>query len=185
MQPERVLTVCAFTGHRPSGFIFKYDETHPACVGLKQIIKKQIELLYKRGVKNFCTGCALGVDMWAGEAVLSLKKQYADMELYCVVPFKGQEAQWKYQQRKRYHKLLKKSNGVIVLNEAYTNDCYFERNRYLIDHADVLLAVYNGKTNKESGTGYTISYAKQRDKTILLIDPDTFKRYTFIPRDLS
>ncbi len=181
MQQKRVLTVCSFTGHRPSHFTFKYNEIHPACFRLKHIIKKQIELLYKHGVKKFCTGCALGVDMWAGEAVLSLKKQYADMELYCIVPFKGQESHWKSQQQKRYNKLLRKSNGVIILNDEYTNSGYFKRNRYLVDHADVLLAVYDYKTVKESGTGYTINYAKKRGKTILLIDPNTFKRYIYAP----
>ncbi len=182
MQEKPVLISCAFTGHRPTRFVFKYDETHAACIELKQTITKQIERLYNRGIRKFYTGCALGVDMWAGEAVLSLKKQYRDMELYCAVPFKGQEASWTPEQQKRYHKLLKESKDIIILQEAYTKECYFERNRFLVDHADVLLAVYDGEANKRSGTGYTVNYAKKSGKPILLINPDTFQLYTYAPK---
>lgn len=64
-------TACAFTGHRPTRFTFKHDEAHPDCIELKKVLSKQIDFLYHHGVTDFYTGCALGVDMWAGEAVLS------------------------------------------------------------------------------------------------------------------
>jgi len=166
---------CAFTGHRPTRFAFKDDETHTSCVELKQVIKRQIEHLYQCGVRRFYTGCALGVDMWAGETVLSLAEQCPHIELYSVVPFRGQETKWKPEQQKRYHDLLKRSNGVFVLNEGFTKDCYLERNRFLVDQSDVLLAVYDEGAKKRSGTGYTVNYAKKGGKPILLIHPDTFQ----------
>ena len=55
-------TSCAFTGHRPTRFSFKYDEEHPDCTQLKNVLGEQIALLYQQGVTDFYTGCALGVD---------------------------------------------------------------------------------------------------------------------------
>lgn len=76
MRKDNILTSCAFTRHRPTRLAFKFDETHPACIELKHVIKKQVVRLYNRGVRKFYTGCALGVDMWAGEIVLALKARY-------------------------------------------------------------------------------------------------------------
>ena len=85
------LRSCAFTGHRPAHFSFQYDELAPGCVQLKSVLEKQILRLYHRGITDFYTGCALGVDLWAGEAVLSLKRQNPDLQLHCIIPFEGQE----------------------------------------------------------------------------------------------
>ena len=39
-------TSCAFTGHRPTRFSFKYDEAHPDCIELKKVLAARIDLLY-------------------------------------------------------------------------------------------------------------------------------------------
>lgn len=173
MRINNNLKSCAFTGHRPNRFVFGYDETHPMCIKLKETITKEIESLIKKGVYKFYTGCALGVDLWAGEAVLSLKQTYPDIELHSIIPFKGQEANWAEKQKVRYYNLLNKSDNIKVLNECYRKDCFLDRNRYLVDHADILLAVYD-RDPKSSGTGYTVNYASAIGKTIILIDPDDF-----------
>lgn len=178
--PERKMLIsCAFTGHRPMRFAFGDNESAPLCIQLKKSLEQQILRLYKRGIRKFFTGCALGVDMWAGESIISLKEQYPDLELFCVVPFKGQEANWELKQQKRYHEMLEKSDSVVTLNKEYTRGCYFARNRFLVDKADVLLAVYN-RNEKQSGAGYTVDYAIKQQKSIILIDPDTLRLYVHV-----
>ena len=44
-QPLMKKTSCAFTGHRPTRFSFKYEETHPTCIELKRILAEQINAL--------------------------------------------------------------------------------------------------------------------------------------------
>ena len=43
------------------------------------------------------------------------------------------------------------------------------RNRYLIDHADCLIAVYDGQPG---GTRYTVEYAQKKGLYIMIIDPN-------------
>ena len=43
-----------------------------------------------------------------------------------------------------------------------------KRNRYMVDHADVLIAVWDGSP---SGTGKTVRYAHQQGKSVTIIDP--------------
>ena len=173
-QPLMKKTSCAFTGHRPTRFSFKYDETHPACIELKKVVAEQIDFLYRQGITDFYTGCALGIDLWAGEAVLALAELHPEIKLHCIVPFAAQDQKWTSEQQARYHALLDRSNDVVLTQEKYSEDCYYIRNRYLVDHADVVLAVYDMQANKRSGTGYTVHYAQAQNKPIIAIDPDDF-----------
>lgn len=168
---------CSFTGHRPSRFVFRFDETHAACVALKEKLAQTIYTLYREeGIHRYYTGCAQGADLWAGEAVLSLKKQYNDMQLVCVVPFEGQERGWEEEQRRRYSRLLDNSDQVIILapdiGEQPAQKYYLARNRYLVDHANLLFAVYDKAFRRRSGTGYTVRYAEAQGKPVLYLHPD-------------
>ena len=53
---------CAITGHRPKSFPWKYDETAPGCVLLKEVLASQIAALADSGVTGWLSGMALGVD---------------------------------------------------------------------------------------------------------------------------
>ena len=46
-----------------------------------------------------------------------------------------------------------------------------ERNRFLVDHSDILLAVYNGE--RRGGTAATVRYAQRSGREILILDPVT------------
>lgn len=52
-------------------------------------------------------------------------------------------------------------------------ESYYKRNRYLVDHADCLVAVYDDNKAVPSGTGMTVQYAQRESKPIILIHPDT------------
>ena len=47
------------------------------------------------------------------------------------------------------------------------------RNRNMVNHASVLLAVYNGV--RRSGTGATVNYARKMGLEIIVIDPATLE----------
>lgn len=171
---------CSFTGHRPAHFSFGYEEGHPQCTALKRKLLRTIEALYlQKGITRFFTGCALGADLWAGEAVLFLMKQHQDMELICVVPFAGQEKQWSAEQQGRYFRLLNRCTRVITLAPDLAGrkmaDCYFQRNQYLVDHSDLLFAVYDMEFKGRSGTGHTVRYARSQGKPVLLLHPEKLK----------
>ena len=56
-------------------FKFGYKENYAGCKRLKKRLYEQFALLYEKGVRRFYVGGSLGVDMWAGEQVLTLKEQ--------------------------------------------------------------------------------------------------------------
>lgn len=136
---------CAFTGHRPKSFLWKYDETALDCVLLKEVLAEQIKALADRGVTDFLSGMALGVDLWCARIVLSLKEKNPALRLHCILPCEGQELKWPASEQEQYHSILRQADEVVYVGWAYHSDCMLERNRYLVDHTARLLAVYNGE----------------------------------------
>jgi uncharacterized phage-like protein YoqJ len=162
---------CAFTGHRPIKFSFGYNEGDEKCRALKLVMTQQIRLLIESGVSIFYTGMALGVDQWGAEIVLDIKRQFPHVQLVAVLPCETQAVKWSPEQRERYFNTLPECDDVITLYGHYTPECMLERNRYMVDHAEYLLAVYDG--SPKGGTAYTVRYAREKNREIITIHPDT------------
>ena len=165
------MTICAFTGHRPKSFPWGYNETVLACVALKNVLADQITMLANDGVTGFISGMAPGVDLWAAQIVLDVREKNPLLKLCCALPCEGQEKKWPAQIQEQYRSILKQADKTIWVGRNYTADCMLNRNRYMVDHASILLAVYNGVYR--SGTGMTVRYAQSKHRKIILIHPIT------------
>lgn len=165
------MKICAFTGHRPKSFPWKYDETAPNCVALKKVLAEQIAALADNGVTGFISGMALGADLWAAQIVLDLRKKNPLLKLCCALPCEDQEKKWPAHTQKQYRSILKQADKTVWVSRDYTADCMLNRNRYMVDHSTILLAVYNGAYR--SGTGMTVRDAQSKRRKIILIHPIT------------
>lgn len=160
---------CAFTGHRPKSFPWKYNEAAPDCVLLKEVLATQIKALTDKGVTDFFSGMAQGVDLWCAQIVLDLRKKNPALKLHCVLPCRGQESKWTASAQEHYRSILARANKVIYVGQEYSRDCMLERNRWLVEHSSILLAVYNG--TRRSGTGATVRDALKQGREVIIIDP--------------
>ena len=162
---------CAFTGHRPEKFPWRTNESDPACIALKAALADQIEYLADRGCLTFLSGMARGVDQWAASAVLTLRERNPGIRLHCILPCDSQADQWSGIDRKTYQAILSRADLVEYVNHAYTKNCMLARNRYMVDHVSVVLAVYNGESR--GGTAHTVRYARKRKRELLIMNPLT------------
>ena len=162
---------CAFTGHRPHKFPWRYDEADRRCVALKAALTEQIMALSEAGATDFYSGGADGVDCWAALIVLELRKKNPAFRLHCILPHEGQADKWSALAQERYNAILEQSDSVDYVSHTYYDGCMIERNHRLVESAGLLLAVYNGV--RRSGTGATVNYARKMGREIIVIDPDT------------
>lgn len=162
---------CAFTGHRPKRFPFGYDENDERCVKLKEVMKETITALTDSGVRMFYSGMAIGVDTWAAEIVLDLKRERKDLYLAAILPCETQADRWPEKSRDKYFGTLQHCDDVKTLSLRYTSTCMTERDRFLVDCAGYLLGVFDGVDS--GGTAYTVRYAKEKERKIITIHPDT------------
>ena len=89
-------TVC-FTGHRPEKLAQSGEQIREA---LRQGIQKARAWKYT----TFISGMAQGVDIWAAEEILSLKKEHPEIRLVCAVPYEGFANNWDDEWKDRYHR---------------------------------------------------------------------------------
>ena len=107
---------CAFTGHRPSKFVWGYNEADARCVALKTALTEQIAKLADAGYTDFFSGMAEGTDTWAALAVLALKKENPALKLHCVLPCEGQADRWSDSARELYYSILEQADEVVYVS---------------------------------------------------------------------
>ena len=171
--------VCCFTGYRPHRFVFSPGGLRPEHV--QAALGGQIRRLYEEGYRTFITGMSAGVDLWAAAEVLSLQQHHSDIRLVAAVPFAGQETHWSQSLQREYHRILSACEQVEILHDetaarADAAACYRQRNRWMVDRADTVLAVCEYDVgDTRTGTAATVRYARRLQKRILYIHPVTLE----------
>ena len=164
---------CAFTGHRPHKFPWRYNETDSRCTALKTALAEQITSLAEAGVTAYYGGGADGVDCWATLVVLELKKKNPALNLHLILPHEGQADKWSDSAQERYRFILSQADSLEYVSHDYYDGCMLDRNRRLVDAADLLLAVYNGE--RRGGTAATVRYARKLGRRVIIVDPILLK----------
>lgn len=166
---------CCFTGHRPQNLPFGFNEWDARCALLKRTLRQLIlKKIKEEDVTYFISGLALGVDLFAAEIVLDLSERHSGIFLEGVIPCMSQTERWSVPQKKRYYRILEKCVMTSVLQETYTPNCMQKRNQYMVDHADCMIAVWNGKP---SGTANTVSYARRKGVPVTVLHPESLTVY--------
>lgn len=159
--------ICCVTGHRPGGFPFPYG--YGPRYGLYRLaLRKKIDTLVRAGYTDFITGMALGADLDFAEEVLFAARRFArkaPLTLEAAIPCPDQTRRW-YNEKQilRYQNILAACHTQTLLSPVYTPFCMQNRNQYMVDKADLVLAIYNGATS--GGTFHTITYAQKTGKPI-------------------
>jgi uncharacterized phage-like protein YoqJ len=88
--------------------------------------------------------------------------------LEAAVPCEDQAAKWTETQRNRYFKLIQQCDTETYVSRRYTPDCMMRRNVYMVEHASILIAVYDGRFG---GTMHTVGCAEMNGLEIIQIKP--------------
>ena len=144
--------VC-FTGHRPEKLTLPEE-------AVKAGLEQQIIQAIANGYTTFITGMAKGVDLWAGKIVADLRDNGLPIKLICAVPYPGFGKGWAPEWSSLYQKIIGKEDLVETVCSGYNKGCFMARNKWMVDHSNLVIAVFNGK---KGGTKNTIDYANKQD----------------------
>ena len=149
---------CSFTGHRLINENFSFEK-----------LVKIVFDLAKEGVNDFFCGMAKGFDLYAAEAVMKVKETFPQIRLIACIPFFGQEKNYSQEDKNRYVNILKNCDLKFTFSDTYKKGCTLARDRYMADHADVLVAYLKKETG---GTAYTVNYfqKKYKEREIIFLD---------------
>jgi uncharacterized phage-like protein YoqJ len=158
------MKICV-TGHRPNK-LWGYDLKVKEYIVLKQ---KMREFILSNSYTHFISGMALGVDILFALTVLELKNEFPDSGyiLECAIPCENQYARWNKESITEWKSIVENADIVTyVSKKPYDNYCMQNRNKYMVNNSDCILAVWNGTPG---GTANCIKYAKSVGKQIFNI----------------
>ena len=160
---------CCFTGHRPGKLPWGFREEDPRCLALKQKIADAVDAAYLSGYRHFICGMAQGCDWFFAEAVLALRQRHSDVTLEAAIPCPEQSNAWPSRDRARYLGLLTACDFETLVQDHYSPGCMQRRNRYMVDHSALIIAVYDGMPG---GTRQTLEYAIRQKVDFVDIHPE-------------
>lgn len=145
------MKTCSFTGHR------RIEPLHEKT--LPELLSRAVNYAYENGCRRFIAGGALGFDTLAAREVIKYRISHPDVSLVLALPCVNQDERWSARQRDAYSYVLSSANEVVYISEEFTDTCMKDRNRYLVEEADVLIAY---ASRSASGAGQTVRMAKKR-----------------------
>ena len=140
---------CCVTGHR--------DLPQNQINYVKAALLREIEKSVADGFTCFMSGVAEGVDQYFVEIVMEKQKDDPSLELIAVIPY--QKRLDSLRAKRRTYEMLEACRDVVVIQEEYQPSVYSHRNRYMVEHSDRVIAVYDGR--EKGGTVRTIRFAHQ------------------------
>lgn len=155
----------AFSGHRPNKI---FNQGNP--FNLEYEIRNQLYLtiskLHQQGYRNFITGMAPGLDLWAGLAVMLMKemKEFSHIKLIAAVPYADQKKSLDEHEQKLYDQIMEVADHREILSQHKCSGCFYRRNDWMLEHSSVLVAYYNGSPG---GTQYTVNHAIEQGHKII------------------
>lgn len=167
------LTAC-FTGHRPEKFLdapLHSDEVTLRSV--KTLLTMLTADAYSRGTRYFITGMARGIDLWAGEILLYMKRFLPNLHIIAALPYPGHENTFHGKDAELLYAVGDAADAVICTSDAYNKWCFLKRNDYMLKYSSLLLGVIH---KDESGTSYTINKAAEKGISSRIVDVKEYRR---------
>lgn len=176
------MNIC-FTGNRPNK-LGGYDWNNPKNMRIMLKLLREIESIIEKNKNenfHFICGGALGIDQMAFHICNNLKEKYpGKITLELAIPFKSQPNAWFNEVDINRYILHKKQVDIITYVDelekykfdrvpigAYHPAKLQIRNNYMVDNADLVIAVWD---TSPGGTKNCVNYAKKNNKTIISID---------------
>lgn len=157
--------ILAVTGHRPPRLFEKINEHEKYNnINFNTLVSFTLSEIKKlNNVEKIITGMSLGFDQAVAQSAIDL-----NIPFVAAIPFIGMESRWTKSSQDYFFKLLKHAVELSIISRgSYSNSKFLKRDRWMVDHADTVLALYDERFS--GGTAYTVNYAKQNNKTIINI----------------
>jgi uncharacterized phage-like protein YoqJ len=150
------MVTIAITGHRPED-LQNFDWIRET---LASVLKEENpDLLYQ--------GMAAGADLLAAQVSYELGIPYVATK-----PWAGHSP--RTEDRVLYQEILDRAESIVEVDpdEDFAGVwVYHNRNKYMVDHADLVVAIWNGK--ETGGTATCTKYARDKGKLVIQINPAT------------
>lgn len=143
-----------------------YDQKHKGIPYIKKAIIRKLIPLIEDGLEWVITPGQYGVDLWACEAVISLKEQYPQLKLSIITAFLNQEEKWNDTKKDYYNQVIQDVDYMAAVSkQPYSGVWQFTaRDDLLFRKTDGILLVYDEDAGEGSPKFFKEKALKKQDK---------------------
>ncbi|WP_306575907.1 SLOG family protein [Anaerotruncus massiliensis (ex Togo et al. 2019)] len=168
----------SFSGYRPEKFYFPLEFDNLEYERLQTSIHNAIIQALELGYKTFLCGMAKGFDLTCADILLDIREQqqqYSNTRLIAILPYAAHTFKDSWG---NLHKIVKQcADQIVIVSPEYTQSCYYQRNRYLVENASHLICYWDGQSG---GTAQTVGMAQERGLTICNLSDTTAPKRNLI-----
>ena len=146
------MTTLLVTGYRAHELGI-FDNKHQGIPYIKKALAGRLIPLIEDGVDWVITPGQYGVDLWACEVVLELKRQYPQLKLGIITAHANPEEKWKEDKQNEYRRIVAGADYYgAVSNAPYDGGWQFRaRDDLLFRKSDAILLFYDEDAAEGSG----------------------------------
>ncbi|HCZ40065.1 DUF1273 domain-containing protein [Brochothrix thermosphacta] len=164
----------AITGYKSFELgIFKDND--PSVTIIKKVIQQRLEQYIDEGLEWVIISGQLGIELWAGQVVIEMKKEYPELQLAIIAPFIEQDSKWNETNKLAYSTLINAADYTnSVSHSPYESPQQFrDKDVFLIKNTDGALVIYDEE--QEGGPKFILKLmAKYAETTDYIIDQVDF-----------
>lgn len=136
-----------------------YDSKHQGIPYIKKALANRLAPLIEEGLEWVITPGQYGVDLWACEVVLELKRQYPELKLGIITAHAAPEEKWKEEKQNEYRRIIAGADYYgAVSNAPYEGSWQFRaRDDLLFRKSDGILLFYD-----EDAADSSAKFTKER-----------------------
>lgn len=143
-----------------------YSLKHAGIPIIKEAIRRRLTALLDEGLEWVVVSGQWGVELWAAEAALELKRSSGQLRLAVITPFVEQDEQWSEEKQTVYRQALQRADYVnSVSNSKYAGPWQFRaKDGFLLRNTDGLLLLYD--EDKEGSPKFIREQAEQYARSV-------------------
>lgn len=143
-----------------------FDQKNKGIAYIKKAIEGRLLPLIEEGLEWVLTPGQYGVDLWACETVIELKKRYPHLKLSIIAAYQHPEEKWKEEKQQYFRDILNKVDYYgTVSNQPYSGVWQLTaRDELLLRKTDGILLFYDEDAAEGSPRFYKQKAMKKYEK---------------------
>ena len=148
------------TGYKPHELGI-FQNSHPGIPIIKKALENQFRAFIDEGLEWIIISGQQGVETWAAEVAIELKKEFPELKYSVITPFLEQEKNWNEAKQITYANIISQADFVTsVTKRPYEAPWQFiEKDKFIIDNTEGILVVYD--EDNEGSPKYVLRLAEK------------------------
>ncbi|MCH5461438.1 DUF1273 domain-containing protein [Lactobacillus sp. LC28-10] len=160
-----------------------FSEKEPKFLVLQYALKKLITQAIDDGTTWVITGGQMGIEQWAAQVGIDLKKDYPELQVAMMTPFTHFGSQWKPDNQAKLATLLSQVDfQASVSTHDYTSPQQLRNyQEFMLSHTDGAILVYDVDNEGKSRYDYNaiVKWQDKHDYPLQMIDFDQLQEFSY------